>query len=136
MILKSIGVPRSQRFASSAARVRRAFGDFEQCSAYFGALEKRFSFDSRCPKKPRLSGPVVASLSVSRDRSAILQLYPVPVGGYPAEAAEDFGAKVLPSLRSWLKTQLSKPETGVLGYEQMIVEWTNGQHRQHELRYL
>ncbi len=83
-----------------------------------------------------MRGPVVASLSVSRDRTAILQLFPVRVRDYPPEAAEEFETRVLPGVRAWLGKQLSKPETAVLGCELMIVEWAADQHRSHEIRYL
>jgi len=83
-----------------------------------------------------LVGQVVASLSVSRDRTAILQLFPVRVTSYPSEAFEEFAAEILPGLRTWLGKQRSKPETGILGTEQVIVEWTGSKHRRHELRYL
>jgi len=117
--------------------VKKVFGDLEQCSAYLGDLGKRFSFDSRCSQRPKLTGPVVASLSVSREREAILQLYALPVGLYPNEAAETFAVAVLPGLRKWLEWRLAQPETAVLGhYYQMIAEWVAGEHRYHELKYL
>ena len=136
MVVKSIGLPRTQRFAASAATLNRLFGDIQPCSIYRGALSKTFHFDSRCARKPRLGGPVVASLSISRDRQAILQLYPVPITGYSAEAADDFAAVTLPAMRAWLQGQIGKEETGVLGCEELVVEWSGGEHRTHELRFL
>ena len=136
MAVKSIGLPRTQRFAASAATLGRLFGDVEPCSMYRGALSKAFHFDSRCARKPKISGPVVASLSVSRSRQAILQLYPVPTAGYSAEAAEDFATVTLPTMRAWLDGQIAKTETAVLGCDELVVEWSGGEHRTHELRYL
>lgn len=81
-------------------------------------------------------GPVVASLSVSREKTAILQLYPVRRHDYPDDAAIRFKTEVLGYLKGWLDRQLSKRETAVLGYEQLIVEWIGASHRYHEVRFL
>jgi hypothetical protein len=136
MTLKSINLPKSERFAVSAAYLRRVFGDIDPLSAYRGSLGKTFTFDSRCSKRPRLVGPVVASIQVSRDRTAILQLYPVKVRDYSEETAVQFAEQVLPDLKGWLTTQLAKPETAVLGYQQVVVEWSAGGHKIHEVRFL
>jgi len=136
MTLKSVNLPKSERFAASAAALRRAFGDIDQLSAYRGSLGKTFSFDSRCSKRPELVGPVVASIQVSRSRTASLQLYPVKVREYSDAAAAHFAEKVLADLRAWLTSQLAKPETSVLGYQQVVVEWVRDGHRFHEVRFL
>jgi hypothetical protein len=136
MRLSSIKLPKTERFAASPATVRRELADIDQLSAYLGALGKTFSFDPRCRKRPKLGGPVVASIQVSRDRTAILQLYPVKVGEYPDEAAAQFAGTVLPYLKTWLTRQLEKPDAAVLGYQEIIVEWFADEHRFHEIRFL
>jgi len=136
MVLKSIKLPPTERFAGSPVLLKRVFGDLEVFSAYMGTLRKRFSFDSRCTRRPKLRGPVVASLAVSRERTAILQLYAVSTAEYPDDAVETFAVAVLPGLRAWLDWRLARPETAALGHYQMIVEWAAGEHRYHELRYL
>jgi hypothetical protein len=112
------------------------FGGFEPLSIWLGALGKRFRFDSRAFKRPSIKGEVVASLSVNRDRSAIFQLYPVERAAYPSTAAAEFEEAVLPPMKKWLARQLAKPETAVLGCEQLIIEFVGGKHQSHELRYL
>jgi hypothetical protein len=136
MTLKSIRLPKTERFAASPSKVKKVFGDVGPLSAYLGALGKSFTLDSRCRRRPELTGLVVASLQVSRDRTAILQLYPLKVRAYPDEAAANFVANVLVDLRSWLAAQLAKPETAVLGYEEVVVEWFADRHKLHELRFL
>src|SRR5213593_2992597 len=106
MTLKSISLPKSERFAASAASLRSVFGDIDQLSAYRGFLGKTFSFDSRCSKRPKLVGPVVASIQVSRSRTALLQLFPVKVREYFDAAAAHFAEKVLADLRASLTSQL------------------------------
>jgi hypothetical protein len=134
--LRSIGLPKTRRFCTSKAELKRTFGEIEPLSIHMGDLGSTFKFDGRCHQRPRLGGPVVASLNVSRDMTAMLQLYAVPVNVYGSPAVEDFKQQVLPSLRSWLVSQLRRPQTAVLGYEQRIVEWTGTEHREHDIRYL
>ena len=136
MTLKSISLPKSERFAASAASLRSVFGDIDQLSAYRGFLGKTFSFDSRCSKRPKLVGPVVASIQLSRSRTALLQLFPVKVREYSEEAAAHFVGEVLADLKAWLTSQLAKPETAVLGYQQVVVEWSTAGHKFHEVRFL
>jgi len=95
-----------------------------------GDLNAGFKFDGRC------SGAVIASVSVSRELTAILQLYPVAVAEYGPAAAAEFKERVLPKLKGWLVSRLSRPQTAVLGCEQRIIEWTGGKHREHDVRYL
>jgi hypothetical protein len=136
MILKSVALPRSQRFCASKADLKRTFGDIEPVHVYMGYLFPKFIFDSRCHHRPRLDGPVVASLSVSRDLTAIMQVFPVRRDDYSERATDDFREDILPGLRSWLISQLQKQQTAILGCEQVVVEWTGREHRQYFLRYL
>ncbi len=136
MRLRSIGLPKTRRFCASRAELKRTFGDIEPLSVHMGDLGPTFKFDGRCYERPRLDGPVVASLSVSREMTAMLQLYAVPVDEYGSSAVGEFKERVLPRLRSWLVSQLRRPQTAVLGHEERIVEWTGTEHREHDLRYL
>ena len=136
MQLKSVGLPKTRRFCISKAALKRTFGDIESLSVHMGDLGQTFKFDERCYQHPRLSGSVVASLSVSREATAILQFYAVPVGSYAPPAVVDFRDRVLLRLRNWLLSRLHRPQTAVLGHEQRIVEWTGTEHREHDVRYL
>ena len=101
-----------------------------------GSLQSSFRFDPRCYHQPKLSGTVVASVSVSRDLTAIFQVYSLPVDSYPDDAVAQFKEDILPRMPSWLLAQLAKPQTGILGHEELIVEWTGSEHREHALRLL
>ena len=109
---------------------------FDSLGIYLGFLCKRFHWDSRCRRRPTLHGPVVASLGLSRDRKAILQLYAIEVSAYPLEAVHQFEADVVPQLRAWLASRLAIPSTAVLGCEEVIVEWSGSKHPNHNVRYL
>lgn len=135
-MFKSVKLPKTQRFASRQKVIRNRFAAFENISAYMGFLVKKFEFDSRCHSRPAIRGVVVASLSVSRDRQIILQLYAVESDLYTDEAGQMFEAQVLTSLRAWLENTLQKPDTQILGCEQIIVEWSGEKHIQHTVVYL
>jgi hypothetical protein len=113
-----------------------AFRDFDNLTCHFASLNRSFRFDSRCYERPELNGPVVASLGVSRARTGILQCYPVPQINYSVGAVEDFEQVVVQHLVSWLQLQLNKPETAILGYEQIIVTWNGTKHEYAQVKYL
>jgi hypothetical protein len=136
MLLRSKRLPKTERFASSEKALRASFGTFDSLSTYLGFLGKRFHWDSRCRRRATLRGPVIASLELSRDRKAILQLYAIEVSAYPLEAVREFEAEVVPQLRTWLANRLEEPSSAVLRCEQVIVEWTNSEHHNHVVRYL
>jgi hypothetical protein len=136
MQLITAAIPLTRRFCASKADLKQALGNIEPLSVHMGSLGTKFTFDPRCHHRPRLEGHVVASVGVSRDLTAIFQVYAIPVDDYPAEAVEQFRTDVLPRMRSWLVSQLAKPQTAILGYEQLIVEWTGSQHRDHVVRFL
>ncbi len=136
MKLSTVGIPTTRRFCASKDDLKQVFGDVEPLNVYMGSLQSSFKFDSRCYHRPKLHGTVVASVSVSRELTAILQVYPVSVDGYPDEAVAQFRKNALPRMQSWLLSQLAKPQTAILGYEELIVEWTGSEHREHALRLL
>jgi hypothetical protein len=135
MRIQSIKLPRSERFAASVAGIRRLFRNIDSLSIYLGVLSKTFRFDSRCYDRPKLTGVVIASLGVSREREGLFLFYPVSKKIYSEEAAVDFENSILPQIKDWFEKQLSKPETAIHGYEQLVIEWANGKHKCHGLRY-
>jgi hypothetical protein len=116
--------------------IAKAFAAFDELSCHLGSLNRSFRFDSRCYVQPKLEGPVAASLSISRTRSAILQCYPVSEINYGLNATEDFEKVVVPHLVSWLHLQRDKPETAVLGHEEIVVTWNGVKHGYVEVRFL
>ena len=97
---------------------------------------KQFAFDSRCTDRPKISGTIIAQITISRDLETYACIYPVLKDDYNEEAAQDFVKHILPKMKKWIIEQLSKPETQVLGYETLIVEWFEKKHAFHEIRYL
>ena len=60
-------------------------------------------------------------------------LYPVRRADNPDEGSEEFSAKVVPMMRSWLNTEMSKPETQFQA-KTLVVEWIGNRHKTHEFR--
>ena len=133
---KPMSISGDRRFPITKASIRENFGHFNALSCYFGNLNAEFRFDSRCNHRPALTGPVVASLSFSRARSAILQLYSIAADAYPPEAVHQFQTDVISRLKFWLEQQIAKPETAVLGAEQLIVCWNGTEHDLLAVRFL
>jgi hypothetical protein len=66
-------------------------------------------------------------------RQGELYLYPVRRAEYPDEGSEEFSAKVVPMMRSWFDTEMSKPETQFQA-KTLVVEWIGNRHKTHEFR--
>jgi hypothetical protein len=75
----------------------------------------------------------VAKGTYSPQREAYVCVYVVRTAEYLVQARDDFSGRVIPKLRRWFEQQIAKPDTALLGYDQMIVEWDGTTHRFHEL---
>jgi hypothetical protein len=77
----------------------------------------------------------VASATYTPQRKAYVCIYVVRKTEYPAEAQDDFRARAFPRLHRWLEQQIAKPDTAVLGCEEIIVEWDGSIHEFHEHKW-
>lgn len=136
MKFRTIKLPNSERFACSSQSLKGAFSEVDNLEVCCGVLGKSFSFDSRSNKRPRLEGTVVAQAQVNRDLESILILYALSKENYPEIAAEEFRDLIIPEIREWLKAQLIKPKTAILGVETLLIEWTGRGHKKHMMRFL
>ncbi len=136
MKLKSIKLPDSETFICSSKELKKVFSNVEDMFISLGHIQKKISFDSRCTHKPILIGKVVSSLGVSRNLSAILNLYPIKADEYSKKLSDEFVEKIIPQLYMWLENQISKSDTAILGYEQMIIELTQKKYKIHNLKFL
>lgn len=136
MRIHGIRLQKSQRFACSRRSVKELFETNALAWVSFGFPVGSFNFDSRCHHQPHLHGSVAASLSVTRAREAHLCLYPLLRTDYPDCAADEFADRVLPKFCNWLQTKQSRPDTLILGHEEIIAEWAHGTHTLHEVRFL
>jgi len=134
--IRGIRLPNSEKFPCSRRRIKELFAAEELALVSFGSPIRTFRFDNQVAHRPQLVGPVVTSLAVNRDFEAHLCLYPIARGTYPEAAEHELSSRVLPTLREWLHGKKARPETGILGHEEIVVEWTGSEHKCHELRLL
>jgi hypothetical protein len=136
MRIRGIRLPDGETFPCSRRRIKELFADTELARVSFGSPIRSFRFDNQVSDRPRLIGPVVASLAIDRERQAHLCVYPTPCAAYPEWARDEMSVRVLPHFREWLRAKQSQPSTAVLGHEEIIAEWIGREHRWHELRFL
>jgi hypothetical protein len=136
MRIRGIRLPDSETFPCSWRLITDLFDGDDLAWVSFGSPIRSFRFDNQVSHRPVLIGPVVASLAMNRERDAHLCLYPVPRAEYPQSAMDDLQVRVLPHFREWLHTKKSRPDTVILGHEEIIAEWAGLEHRCHELRFL
>lgn len=134
MKIRGIRLPDTEMFPCSRGRVKDMFGESELDFVSFGHTSRTFRFDGQVSHRPAITGTVIAALSINRGRSAHLSFYPVRSAWYPESAQLEFSCEMLSRLHGWLNTKQSRPDTAIVGYETMIVEWTGHTHRCHELR--
>ena len=136
MRIHGVRLPATETFPCSRRTIKQLFAETELAWVSFGSPIRTFRFDNQVAHRPRLVGPVVASLAVDRERQAHLCIYPMSRSIYPKAAQDDLSAQVLPRFRQWLQAKRSQPVTAILGHEEIIVEWAGQEHRVHELRFL
>src|SRR6478735_4903631 len=125
---------KNERYSTTKRQLKSVFSNIEM-DVLFG-LARKFEFDSRCPNKPNIVGNVVASISYSRDRTVDFSLYPLLIADYSNSASDDFNNQVLLTIKQWLEDQINKPDTALLGYEELVVEWTGNEHLLHKVKFL
>lgn len=112
-----------------------ALSSIQEGTAIFG-LSRKYKFDSRQPDKPEIRGEVVASASCDREKAIVFYLFPLKKENYPEEANQDFVQWVLPHVKTWMERQLAKPETAILGVEELIIVWNGEVHNFHYSKFL
>jgi hypothetical protein len=148
--ISAIKPQKTERFACSEREVRMAFTATDLSVVGFGRPRRSFitlRWNRRYSPRPKFSGPVVASLDlvhyrvsdqdVSYDepqRNAELYLYPVRQSEYSEEAAEKFRSEVLPTIKNWIDSEMSKRDTEYLSGQTLVIEWTGETHKGHVLR--
>jgi hypothetical protein len=136
MRIRGIRLPDGETFACSRRDVKNVFASDDLTWVSFGSPIRSFRFDSQVTHRPRLVGPVVASLQINRDREAHLCVYPISLEAYSGLAKDEMRSRILPILCEWLRTKKSQPTTATLGHYEIIAEWIGSEHRCHELRFL
>jgi hypothetical protein len=133
MMISEKRLPKTESYPCTRRGAKSAFDGLEVKWISFGSTRKHFTFDRMATHRPRIRGVVVASVSYSTQRESYVFFYVVRKAEYTAEAREDFLVRVLPRMRHWLERQIRKPDTAILGFEEMLVAWDGTTHKFHEL---
>lgn len=107
----------------------------EDLNISFG-LTREFRLDERCKQKPTITGEVVLAATCSRDKEISVSLFPISTQDLSVGAIKGFVTTALPTLCKWIEEQAEKPDTAVVGYEQIIVEWSGESYSFHQLKFL
>ena len=123
---------RTECYPCMRQEARAAFGDLGLWWIGLGHPYRHFKFFSRDTRHSKVAEQdIVAKGAYSAQRDGWFSAYAVRRDAYPPQAREDFRARVLAEIRHWLRTQMAKPDTAVLGYECFIVEWDGTTHNFH-----
>jgi len=99
-------------------------------------LTREFCLDERCKQKPTITGKVVLEATCSRNKDISISLFPISSQNLSVDAIKGFVTTALPTLCKWIEEQAQKPDTAVIGYEQIIVEWSGNDYSFHQVGFL
>lgn len=128
---KPRGLNPGESYACTRTAVRKSF-EARDLTVLWGA-SRSFSFDNRIRRKPKIQGTVVASLVINHyTASRLLSFYVITDPAYGARQKEIFEEACLPRMRQWLD-RISEQDDG---FDELIIERTQGTFRIHELQYV
>jgi hypothetical protein len=128
-------LPRTESYITSKKNVKAVLGHYEMLTVNFG-LRRKFEFDSRCSNKPIIKGPVVVSVSIARSKEILASFYPVAISDLPADAIKVFHETTLQAISKWINGIVRKPETAIVGVEELIVEIEGETIKFHQVKFL
>jgi len=128
-------LPSSQVYACSKRDAKAGLAGLDSAEVHFGP-SAHFEFDSRCTARPKLTGSVVASTTIDRDRNLHINLYPVAAAAFSERETRLFVDTQLPAIADWSTTALELPDTQVVGHQQLIIESVVDGFRQHKVSFL
>lgn len=128
-------LPRTESYISSKKDVKAFLGHYEMLNVNFG-MRRKFKFDSRCSNKPKVEGPVVVSVSINRSREIMVSFYPVSLSDLPVDVVTEFHEKTLQAISKWIDETVGKPETAIVGVEQLIVAIVGTHIKFHQTVFL
>jgi hypothetical protein len=127
----------TEKYVTNKKQLKYNLLNTDELSICFG-LTRQFEFDSRCPNanRPIIKGIVIATASYQRDRTIGIYFFPITRNTYPEKAYKEFNNSILPNIKKWIQEQTTKPDTAILGIEELIIEWNGKNHLLHNVRFL
>lgn len=124
-----------ETYVTTKKQLKNHFSSHTDLDILFG-LTRQFEWDSRCLQHPKITGAVVAEALVHRDRTLDLSFFPIARNTYSKVAYEEFNHNLLADVQKWLREQTEKPDTAIVGIEQLVVEWVGNKHLLHYVTFL
>jgi hypothetical protein len=128
-------LPKTESYISTKKNINASLGHYEMLAVTFG-LRRKFEFDSRCSNKPIIKGLVIVSVSITRSREILVSFYPVALTDLSADAITEFHKNTLQAISKWIDGMIGKPETAIVGVEQLIVEIVGNSFKFHQMTFL
>jgi len=126
---------RHETYVTTKKQLKKYISQLTNVDFSFG-LTRYFEWGSRRSHHPKLKGTVVAVVSFYRDKSLNLSFFPIVSNLYPEAAYEEFNYNILQAIQKWVCQQLEKPDTAMVGVEQLVVEWDGNKHLLHSVTFL
>ena len=127
--------PKTEAYLYSKKEVREFFESIENLRVVFGICDS-FKFDSRCFHRPDVKGTVVADVTVNRELEPAIYLFSIEVNKISEKVRKEFVENITTDMKNWLKDQIAKNETEIIGHESLIIELRDDKFLEHKLRYL
>ena len=130
---------KAERYPCSKRAIKKLFQDFDTLDVYFEHRSIfRFGGGSRASTDDLIAE--LFFMSAENEQwsqqeyggdagGPTLWVYTVKKERYDENGATDFREKVCPTLNSWLKKQLAKPDAARLKDSKVSVEWDGVQHK-------
>jgi hypothetical protein len=125
----------NEAYLATKKEIKEHFKDVEGMSVVFG-LKRGYEIDSRCSTKLNLVEPVLISITCDREKELILSLYHILRNKLNKDMTAQFYDVVMPSIKEWINKQVNKPDTAILGVEELVYSWDGGTYSKQELKYL
>lgn len=125
----------NEAYLATKKRIKEHFKDVEGMSVVFG-LNREYEIDSRCSTKLNLVKPVLISITCDREKELLLSLYHISKSKLNKDITAHFYDVVVPSIKEWVNKQVNKPDTAILGVEELVFSWDGRTYTKQELKYL
>ena len=126
---------KNETYLSSKKKLRYYFPDVEGLTVVFG-LRREYEVDSRCSKKLDTRHSILISITCDREREMSLSLYPFSRSDLSPEMLVQFEEIVVPTIKRWFNNQAAKPDTAVIGIEELVFSWNGSKYMKQSLTYL
>jgi len=122
-------------YLSNRKEIKKHFSGIEEMTVVFG-LSREYAVVNRCSQKLDTRHPILISITCDRDRELGLSLFPFLRRDLSPEMLIQFEEIVVPTIKKWFVNQIDKPDTAVIGIEELVFSWDGTKYNKQTLTYL